>query len=168
MQGYEYKYAWLCTAMQRYEEISRNMQTYAHLCTNTDLQKMHIYPQICKDMCPNMHRNMIMPTSGSPVSKLVCMRIFPRRMSLQTSATAGSIVSPARRIDTPHNYNNESVTISEYCSTTIEMPIRYLFLLILWITWLLIPYIHWRHPYACLYKLCPEVCQPELAAKWQE
>lgn len=40
-------------------------------------------------------------TSGSPVSWLVWMRIVPMRTSLHTARSAGSIVSPARRMDTP-------------------------------------------------------------------
>lgn len=43
-------------------------------------------------------------TSGSPVSWLVWMRIFPSRMSLQTAIKACSMVSPARRMDTPVIY----------------------------------------------------------------
>lgn len=43
-------------------------------------------------------------TSGSPVSWLVWMRIFPSRMSLQTAIKAVSMVSPARRMDTPVIY----------------------------------------------------------------
>ena len=41
-------------------------------------------------------------TSGSPVCRLVCISIFPIRISLHTSLTACSIVSPARKIETPH------------------------------------------------------------------
>lgn len=40
-------------------------------------------------------------TSGSPVLQLVWMRMVPMRTSLQTARSAGSMVSPARRIDTP-------------------------------------------------------------------
>lgn len=40
-------------------------------------------------------------TSGSPESTLVWIRIFPMRTSLHTALRAGSIVSPARRTDTP-------------------------------------------------------------------
>lgn len=40
-------------------------------------------------------------TSGSPVSWLVWIRILPRRMSLHTAVRACSMVSPARRMDTP-------------------------------------------------------------------
>lgn len=41
------------------------------------------------------------PTSGSPVSWLVWMRMVPMRTSLHTARSAGSMVSPARRMDTP-------------------------------------------------------------------
>lgn len=40
-------------------------------------------------------------TSGSPESALVWIRILPMRTSLHTALRAGSIVSPARRTDTP-------------------------------------------------------------------
>lgn len=40
-------------------------------------------------------------TSGSPVSWLVWMRMVPMRTSLHTARSAGSMVSPARRMDTP-------------------------------------------------------------------
>lgn len=40
-------------------------------------------------------------TSGSPESTLVWIRILPMRTSLHTALRAGSIVSPARRTDTP-------------------------------------------------------------------
>lgn len=40
-------------------------------------------------------------TSGSPVLQLVWMRMVPMRTSLHTARSAGSIVSPARRMDTP-------------------------------------------------------------------
>lgn len=40
-------------------------------------------------------------TSGSPVLQLVWMRMVPMRTSLHTARSAGSMVSPARRIDTP-------------------------------------------------------------------
>lgn len=40
-------------------------------------------------------------TSGSPESRLVWMRILPIRTSLHTALRAGSMVSPARRMDTP-------------------------------------------------------------------
>ena len=43
-------------------------------------------------------------TSGSPVVSLVWMRILPTVGSLQTDASAGSRTSPARRMDTPHNW----------------------------------------------------------------
>jgi len=40
-------------------------------------------------------------TSGSPVEKFVWIRILPIRMSLHTSHTACSMVSPALKMDTP-------------------------------------------------------------------
>lgn len=40
-------------------------------------------------------------TSGSPVSWFVWIRIFPNLTSFKTSQRACSIVSPARKIDTP-------------------------------------------------------------------
>ena len=40
-------------------------------------------------------------TSGSPVERFVWIRILPIRMSLHTSHTACSMVSPALNIDTP-------------------------------------------------------------------
>ena len=43
-------------------------------------------------------------TSGSDVSSLVWIRIFPILMSLHTDSRAGSIVSPARSIDTPQSW----------------------------------------------------------------
>ena len=46
-----------------------------------------------------------MPTSGSPVSRFVWIRIFPMRTSLHTSQRAGSSVSPARRMLTPQIYD---------------------------------------------------------------
>lgn len=45
-------------------------------------------------------------TSGSPLSWLVWIRIFPRRMSLQTAIRACSMVSPALRMDTPVIYTH--------------------------------------------------------------
>ena len=44
-------------------------------------------------------------TSGSPVSILVWMSIFPSLTSLSISQRACSIVSPARNTDTPTIYN---------------------------------------------------------------
>ena len=46
-------------------------------------------------------------TSGSPVVSLVWMRILPTVGSLQTDASAGSRTSPARRMETPHNWMGE-------------------------------------------------------------
>lgn len=46
-------------------------------------------------------KSFIFSTSGSPESRLVWMRILPMRTSLHTALRAGSMVSPARRIDTP-------------------------------------------------------------------
>ena len=40
-------------------------------------------------------------TSGSPVERFVWIRILPIRMSLHTSHTACSMVSPALKMDTP-------------------------------------------------------------------
>lgn len=40
-------------------------------------------------------------TSGSPVLQLVWMRMVPMRTSLHTARSAGYMVSPARRMDTP-------------------------------------------------------------------
>ena len=48
-------------------------------------------------------------TSGSDVSSLVWMRIFPILTSLHTDSRAGSIVSPARSIDTPHSWKKQSI-----------------------------------------------------------
>lgn len=45
-------------------------------------------------------------TSGSPVSWLVWIRIFPSRMSLQTAIRACSIVSPALRMEMPVTYTH--------------------------------------------------------------
>ena len=44
---------------------------------------------------------VVLFTSGSPESRLVWMRILPMRTSLHTALRAGSMVSPARRTDTP-------------------------------------------------------------------
>ena len=43
-------------------------------------------------------------TSGSDVISLVWMRIFPILTSLHKDSRAGSMVSPALSIDTPHSY----------------------------------------------------------------
>ena len=51
-------------------------------------------------------------TSGSPVSRLVWMRIFPRRMSLHTSHSACSMVSPARKMETPQIFTKSMREIS--------------------------------------------------------
>lgn len=48
------------------------------------------------------------PTSGSPVSWLVWMRMVPMRTSLHTARSAGSMVSPARRMDTPVIWGDEA------------------------------------------------------------
>lgn len=50
--------------------------------------------------CPRQPR-VLGFTSGSPVLQLVWMRMVPMRTSLHTARSAGSMVSPARRIDTP-------------------------------------------------------------------
>lgn len=52
-------------------------------------------------------------TSGSDVSSLVWIRIFPILMSLQTDSRAGSIVSPARSIDTPHSWKETTHTLKQ-------------------------------------------------------
>lgn len=49
-------------------------------------------------------------TSGSPESTLVWIRILPMRTSLHTALRAGSIVSPARRTDTPVICGDEEKT----------------------------------------------------------
>lgn len=46
-------------------------------------------------------KDLLRLTSGSPESTLVWIRILPMRTSLHTALRAGSIVSPARRTDTP-------------------------------------------------------------------
>lgn len=60
----------------------------------------------CTKICHMTPRVMTPLTSGSPVSWLVWIRIFPSRMSLQTAIRACSIVSPALRMETPVIYTH--------------------------------------------------------------
>lgn len=57
--------------------------------------------EFCRNMSKLCARRKGRGTSGSPVSWLVWMRIFPSRMSLHTAISACSMVSPALRMDTP-------------------------------------------------------------------
>ena len=60
------------------------------------------------------------PTSGSDVYSLVWIRIFPILMSFTTDSKAGSIVSPARRIDTPHNCKETTKTVLQWKKCGVE------------------------------------------------
>ena len=59
---------------------------------------LHSYPALPEVPLPHSQGPL---TSGSPVSWLVWMRMVPMRTSLHTARSAGSMVSPARRMDTP-------------------------------------------------------------------
>lgn len=52
-------------------------------------------------------------TSGSPVSWLVWIRMVPMRTSLHTARSAGSMVSPARRMDTPVIWGEGGVLLGQ-------------------------------------------------------
>ena len=62
-------------------------------------------------------------TSGSPVSWLVWIRILPRRMSLHTAVRACSMVSPARRMDTPVIWGKGKNMFAWRCAGEAAAPV---------------------------------------------